>query len=276
MERLLSWIKENKRKSICIITILYFVIPIILSLRFSWGSIPYDIAENLLAYYGTMLSGLTGGVLTLGGVWWTIKKQEEEKKMEFDINNCPLLTAYLVPNEKLSLEEELITLSDRWYIGYSINLKIKLQNSIPIHSFRLINREFENLDEAICPRLWIFESNLEQILNSKDDELYINSLIDFDPGVVFIDGRQETSSSITSIAYFSFMNPFEKEYVLKVKHQLAYHSQRKNCTNGYRFSNDYQHTNILKTGEKIYHSEYISCSIIYDEKEIERIKSKRF
>lgn len=85
MERLLTWIKENKRKSICIIAILYFIIPIILSLHFSWGSIPYDIAENLLAYYGTMLSGLTGGALTLGGVWWTIRDQD--KKRDKDIKD---------------------------------------------------------------------------------------------------------------------------------------------------------------------------------------------
>lgn len=275
MKKLYEWFFAHKLLALILLVIVLVVVPIAPFIESSLGVFSRDGAVLFLSYYGTMLSGLTGGALTLGGVWWTIKKQEEEKKMEFDINNCPLLTAELLKkSENLSFNPYEEGRSDKWYLAYSIDFTITLKNAIPACNIHFLYHDMKSTNETIFPRLWVFENNLKENISESNDFIFIRSKIDYDPGINFINNRQETSENFINKSYFIYSNPFGKEYILEVTHQMICHAQKSNCANTYDFSKDYDFVKEKVKGEKIYYSEFVSSSIITDEEKIMCLKSR--
>lgn len=106
---------------LCSLILLPFVVFAITTISTPWGFINDTNREAWIGYYGAII----GGALTLGGVWWTIKKQEEEKKMEFDINNCPLLTAELLKKVKIFRSihmRKVAQINGIWHIALILQL----------------------------------------------------------------------------------------------------------------------------------------------------------
>lgn len=85
------WIKKHKLLTICLAIIIYIVIPIIPFIQSPIGIFSKEDATLFLSYYGTIISGITGGALTLGGVWWTINDQKEQREKDLTIQYKPII-----------------------------------------------------------------------------------------------------------------------------------------------------------------------------------------
>ena len=70
----------HKILTVCLAIIVYIVIPILPFIQSPIGIFSKEDATLFLSYYGTIISGVTGGALTLGGVWWTISDQKQREK----------------------------------------------------------------------------------------------------------------------------------------------------------------------------------------------------
>ncbi|WP_370771988.1 hypothetical protein [Faecalibacillus intestinalis] len=62
------WIKKHPKLTGILAIIIYIVIPILPFIQSPIGIFSKEDATLFLNYYGTIISGLTGGALTLGGV----------------------------------------------------------------------------------------------------------------------------------------------------------------------------------------------------------------
>ena len=85
------WIKKHKLLTICLAIIIYIVIPIIPFIQSPTGIFSKEDATLFFSYYGTIISGITGGALTLGGVWWTINDQKEQREKDLTIQYKPII-----------------------------------------------------------------------------------------------------------------------------------------------------------------------------------------
>lgn len=85
------WIKKHKLLTICLAIIIYIVIPIIPFIQSPTGIFSKEDATLFLSYYGTIISGIIGGALTLGGVWWTINDQKEQREKDLTIQYKPII-----------------------------------------------------------------------------------------------------------------------------------------------------------------------------------------
>ena len=92
-----DFFKENKTL-IIIFLVIIITTPIILLTPSPIGVIPQHIGLELIGYSGSIL----GGFFTLYGVWWTIKKQEEERvnNLEIQYKPIPFLNAYQLIDDK--------------------------------------------------------------------------------------------------------------------------------------------------------------------------------
>ena len=70
---------------ISLITVGPFIINWLLNLSSKWGFITTDNYDAWVGYYGAII----GGALTLGGVWWTIKEQNRQRKEDLRIQYKP-------------------------------------------------------------------------------------------------------------------------------------------------------------------------------------------
>lgn len=96
MDNIFNWFKNHKRIAVILFVIFFVVIPLLPFVKSKFGIFDKEDAIIFLTYYGTVMSGLAGGLLTLFGVWWTIKdqhnlrlideiKQEENRKYNLSI-----------------------------------------------------------------------------------------------------------------------------------------------------------------------------------------------
>lgn len=79
MDNLFDWIRYHKKYDILIFITLYLIIPIIPFISSPIGVFTRESAKLFLSYYATILGGLSSGLLTLFGVWWTIKDQNNKR-----------------------------------------------------------------------------------------------------------------------------------------------------------------------------------------------------
>lgn len=91
MERIFDWFKYHKKMVITLSIIIYMIIPMLLFLESPIGFLKKDDAIIILEYYATIISGITGGFLTLSGVWWTIRDQANKKIIESHEQHKPFL-----------------------------------------------------------------------------------------------------------------------------------------------------------------------------------------
>lgn len=75
-------------KPLLIIFIISILLPIILLTLSSIGIFPKETSYQILSYCGSIL----GGFLTLYGVWWTIKDQNNKRREELAVQYRPILT----------------------------------------------------------------------------------------------------------------------------------------------------------------------------------------
>lgn len=83
---------------------IYIVIPLAPFIESPIGIFSKENASLFLSYYGTIIGGITGGALTLGGVWWTIKKQDEQKYNDNISLNKPILVPEIIIYDKESTD----------------------------------------------------------------------------------------------------------------------------------------------------------------------------
>ena len=98
----------------------YYVIPI---------DFPGTVGEWI-----TALSTLAGGALTLGGVWWTINVQNDQRKEDLAIQYKPYITINILDDIRYSLCSEngknyLKVIASNIGRGEALNCKCYLQNS---------------------------------------------------------------------------------------------------------------------------------------------------
>lgn len=77
------WIKMHKILTVCLAIIVYIVIPILPFIQSPIGIFSKEDATLFLSYYGTIISGVTGGALTLIGVIWTINYEKKAREEDF-------------------------------------------------------------------------------------------------------------------------------------------------------------------------------------------------
>ena len=97
MENIFKWFKCN-RKLISLLFILFFIIiPIIPFIQSPIGILTKEDAVIFIDYYGTIIAGLSGGALTLFGVWWTIQDQNNKRILDKSAEYRPILNFGLCP-----------------------------------------------------------------------------------------------------------------------------------------------------------------------------------
>ena len=129
----------------------------ILILTFCWFcyELPIDF-PGTVGEWITALSSLAGGVLTLGGVWWTIKDTNNKRREDLAIQYKP----YLVLEKSVTFTIEEINYSYTYYNDtFDLNKTLDLKN---------IGR-----GEAIISSIYI--SNLESKTNLIDIQTQIDS-----------------------------------------------------------------------------------------------------
>ena len=84
------FLKENF-KPLLIIFAISIILPIILLTPSNIGIFSKETSYQILSYCGSIL----GGFLTLYGVWWTIRDQNEKRKMELAIQYSPVFNTYI-------------------------------------------------------------------------------------------------------------------------------------------------------------------------------------
>lgn len=146
------WIKKHKLLTICLAIIIYIVIPIIPFIQSPIGIFSKEDATLFLSYYGTIISGITGGALTLGGVWWTINDQKEQREKDLTIQYKPIINIEHNPlYESPLLDEdnnffsfpvkiinhgrgEALNISIKYNYGETIKFKIN-ENFLTVNNF---------------------------------------------------------------------------------------------------------------------------------------------
>ena len=163
---MIKFFKENINV-LSLFTVIAIIFPIIILLPTPIGIIPYETGLTLIGYGGSIL----GGLLTLYGVWWTIKKNDEERKNDLSIEYRPIIK---ILNKKISF----------------------ISNSTPINIFSKelsilmkIEMEFENVGRGeiyagIIQCLYHDQSidlnylkNLEIVLCNERFKMYVEQLI---------------------------------------------------------------------------------------------------
>lgn len=110
-----------------------FIVLIILGIcSFFYYLIPIDF-PGTVGEWITALSTLAGGALTLGGVWWTIKKQEEQREKDLAIQYRPFFRP-IVPMkiDGNSFEENAFpsnSTEHSFETNYTKDIIVKIKNS---------------------------------------------------------------------------------------------------------------------------------------------------
>lgn len=170
MENIFEWLRYHKKLDLLLFFLFFIVIPIAPFIQSPIGILSKDDAIIFLSYYGTVIAGLAGGALTLFGVWWTIKDQEQKRKadlvrlykpiikLEFEnfiYNNGGFTANYKLVNkgrgEALNFKTEFIPEDSKFtiipilqpsdlvevdgYIELSLNMYYKVSENIMEESF---------------------------------------------------------------------------------------------------------------------------------------------
>lgn len=80
MEAFFTYIKNHKKMVLSLIIVLFIIVPILPFIKSPYGVFSHESTTIFLQYYGTILAGISGGFITLLGVWWTINDQKKQRK----------------------------------------------------------------------------------------------------------------------------------------------------------------------------------------------------
>lgn len=204
------WIKKHKLLTVCLGIIIYIVIPILPFIQSPIGIFSKEDATLFLSYYGTIVSGLIGGALTLSGVWWTIKKQEEQRKKDLAIQYRPYLKI-----EKKDIQFNAITEKQPIYEPDENNEPIFIKDEIVDMSKFNVNISLKNIGRGEITKINIsctyrddhISSNFKRkILDIMPEDsfnlLFDISLCDYEK-FIYVD---YDSTVNIQIDYFDFLN----------------------------------------------------------------------
>ncbi len=127
--------KKDLLKFFCYIFLTICLIALIILgiCSFFYYVIPIDF-PGTVGEWITALSTLAGGALTLGGVWWTINVQNDQRKEDLAIQYKPYITINILDDIRYSLCSEngknyLKVIASNIGRGEALNCKCYLQNS---------------------------------------------------------------------------------------------------------------------------------------------------
>lgn len=127
--------KKDLLKFFCYIFLAICLIALIILgiCSFFYYVIPIDF-PGTVGEWITALSTLAGGALTLGGVWWTINVQNDQRKEDLAIQYKPYITINILDDIRYSLCSEngknyLKVIASNIGRGEALNCKCYLQNS---------------------------------------------------------------------------------------------------------------------------------------------------
>lgn len=214
--------KEVNKKSILIIfsaaiaiVILSIILYLIIITKSPIGIIKEADSGAWLGFYGSII----GGAMTLIGVWWTIKQQEERRKddlKELEVrriedrrNSILPFLSYIVDND-LKLEKEipagLILTPENFSVNGSCHLKSDLVTQIIVHNI--------GLGVAVNPYvLEIFYDNIKNKLGH-ETSIYLNVEDKASIPLSFIlpDLSNLTNATI-KIGYFNILRDFYEQTI---------------------------------------------------------------
>lgn len=174
MENIFSWLKCHKKLDILIFIFFFIIIPTIPFIKSPIGFLSKDNAILFLSYYGTILSGIAGGALTLIGVWWTIKDQEKKRRSDLIAQYKPILT---VLSKQVDFIFENMILQAKFNIknkgrGEAMDIVISiLESSCTVIPQNINSKYLTKEDET---EIALFVSLPIQSSNQKSDALVIH------------------------------------------------------------------------------------------------------
>lgn len=136
MENIFEWLRYHKKLDLLLFVLFFIVIPTAPFIQSPIGILSKDDAIIFLSYYGTIIAGLSGGALTLFGVWWTIKDQEQKRKADLAMQYKPILI-----QKSYSDKECILSL----FLGNINHLKMDKEELSDTLSFEII---LENIGRA--------------------------------------------------------------------------------------------------------------------------------
>lgn len=143
----MKFIKENKQ-----LVVFILFISILFPIFFLWdsplpGFIPQEIGITVVGYGGSII----GGFLTIYGVWWTIKDQENKRNTELRLQYRPLI----IPE----------TISKIGLLGNGVEFDLNLKNTGRAEGMNIFINVNDRID-LICPHhISLIESNGRSILH---------------------------------------------------------------------------------------------------------------
>lgn len=200
--------KKETIRFILLLTVTTAMIAIVI-LLFCWICylIPIDF-PGTVGEWITSFSALAGGALTLGGVWWTIKDQENKRRKDLSIQYMPLITCDEYKVVTNNVEDDILgAISTSVYSTF----KGKISNSNLKEIKIILKLTNHGRGEALVTNL---KSGLA-IYPSKDDN-FINEIHDnpLDHGIIMMSISQ--SKNINLILSFDKTKPIPKKMIFAI------------------------------------------------------------
>ncbi len=154
METFFIYIKNHKKMVLSLIIVLFIIVPILPFIKSPCGIFNRESATIFLQYYGTILAGISGGFITLLGVWWTINDQKKQRKVEFELQYRSILSLKQNPEKSSELIAKNFLQFNFELFNYgnteAISLEIRMKNpNSEIISHNYIHRDVLLPNESI-------------------------------------------------------------------------------------------------------------------------------
>ena len=154
METFFTYIKNHKKMVLSLIIVLFIIVPILPFIKSPCGIFNHESATIFLQYYGTILAGISGGFITLLGVWWTINDQKKQRKEEFELQYRSILSLKQNPEKSSELIAKNFLQFNFELFNYgnteAVSLEIRMKNpNSEIISHNYIHRDILLPNESI-------------------------------------------------------------------------------------------------------------------------------
>lgn len=154
METFFTYIKNHKKMVLSLIIVLFIIVPILPFIKSPCGIFNHKSATIFLQYYGTILAGISGGFITLLGVWWTINDQKKQRKEEFELQYRSILSLKQNPEKSSELIAKNFLQFNFELFNYgnteAVSLEIRMKNpNSEIISHNYIHRDILLPNESI-------------------------------------------------------------------------------------------------------------------------------
>lgn len=209
MKKIKDFIKRNYLIIIAVICFFAFIPPItnlLVTTPSPIGFITPDTQETWIGFFGSII----GGGTTLFGVWWTIKKQKEQRRKDLAIQYRPFFRPIIpMKIDGNSFEENAFPnnfTEHSFETNYTKDIIVKIKNSgrgeaiinniifdSPLSKINKISVQHNNnLNDCIFPEQF-FELSLHIIINDYDCLSSLESYYDFPITIEYTDFLKQNS-----------------------------------------------------------------------------------